>query len=159
MKNPGKSGGPWAEHEIDAVGPTEFAFLVDLNNDGKATELLPQFTGAAKARSDVVRVAGRQVDQAPGRAESYGHGIGAGDLNGDKRADILTPRGWLEGAGRSARAGDWTFHATDWSELKIPVGRSASGSAPRRAAPTGPVRSSSASCTSSTSTRTAATTC
>src|ERR1035437_9112289 len=40
LKNPGKRGGAWAVNEIDASGPTEFAFLVDLNNDGKAQELL-----------------------------------------------------------------------------------------------------------------------
>src|SRR5918992_1132861 len=49
LKNPGKARGPWVETEIDPVGPTEFAFLVDLNNDGKALEILPQFTGAGKA--------------------------------------------------------------------------------------------------------------
>ena len=41
LKNPGKRGGAWVVNEIDASGPTEFAFLVDLNNDGKALELLP----------------------------------------------------------------------------------------------------------------------
>jgi hypothetical protein len=29
--------------------PIEFAFLVDLDNDGKGDDLLPQFTGAAGA--------------------------------------------------------------------------------------------------------------
>src|SRR5262245_59240497 len=32
MKNPGASGGEWKENLIDAIGPTEFAFLVDLDN-------------------------------------------------------------------------------------------------------------------------------
>ncbi len=50
MKNPGTGGGAWTEHLIDAIGPTEFAFLVDLDNDGKADDLLPQFTGAAGRR-------------------------------------------------------------------------------------------------------------
>src|SRR4051812_8932693 len=47
LKNPGAAVTPWTVNEIDSVGPIEFAFLVDLNNDGKAQELLPQFTRAA----------------------------------------------------------------------------------------------------------------
>jgi hypothetical protein len=43
LRNPGKKGGEWKVTEIDNSGPTEFAFLVDLNNDGKALELLPEF--------------------------------------------------------------------------------------------------------------------
>ena len=41
----------------------------------------------------------------PVSTRSYGHGIGAGDVNGDKRNDILTPQGWLEAPAGSARAG------------------------------------------------------
>ena len=44
---------------------------------------------------------------------SYGHGIGAGDVNGDGRTDILTPKGWFE-APPDPRSGDWKFHP-DWS--------------------------------------------
>ena len=51
--------------------------------------------------------------------KSYGHGIGAGDVNGDGRTDILTPRGWLE-APADPRAGNWTFHA-DWEALNVPL--------------------------------------
>ena len=80
--------------------------------------------------------------------KSYGHGIGAGDVNGDGRTDILTPRGWLE-APADPRAGNWTFHA-DWEAINV---RDASDPQPgTRPSP------SSASCTCSTSTATAATT-
>ena len=51
---------------------------------------------------------------------SYGHGIGAGDVNGDSRIDILTPQGWLEAPADPRAAGNWTFHATDWQQRAIP---------------------------------------
>ena len=63
LKNPGKSGGDWKLTEIDASGPTEFAFLVDLNNDGKALELLPRIR-PARSSPGLVRTRQREVDQA-----------------------------------------------------------------------------------------------
>ena len=65
LKNPGKRGGAWTVNEIDASGPTEFAFLVDLNNDGKAQELLPEFD-RAECSAGMVRIAERQVGEAYG---------------------------------------------------------------------------------------------
>ena len=41
--------------------------------------------------------------------QSYGHGIGAGDVNGDGRTDIITPKGWFE-APPDPRNGEWIFH-------------------------------------------------
>jgi hypothetical protein len=117
LKNPGKGSGPWVETEIDAVGPTEFAFLVDLNNDGKAQEVLPQFTGGANAPLSWYEVVNGKWVKHVVSSQSYGHGIGAGDVNGDKRNDILTPQGWLEAPPDARALGGWTMHATDWSQL------------------------------------------
>jgi hypothetical protein len=139
LKNPGKTrGAPWIEHEIDAVGPTEFAFLVDLNNDGKALELLPQFTGAAKAPLTWYELQQGQWIKHVVSSRSHGHGIGAGDVNGDKRNDILTPQGWLESPADVRAAGEWTFHATDWeTPLALPGAATAAPAAatPATAAP------------------------
>jgi hypothetical protein len=78
LKNPGKAGGVWVDNEIDRIGPTEFAFLVDLDNDGKASELLPQFTGAAASGLAWYEFRdGRWMKHAVS-AGSYGHGIGVG---------------------------------------------------------------------------------
>ena len=79
---------------VDAVGPTEFAFLVDLNNDGRALEVLPQFTGAAKAGLTWYELANGKWEKHVVSGQSHGHGIG--DVNGDKRNDIITPARWLE---------------------------------------------------------------
>src|SRR3984885_10012178 len=42
-RNPGRTGEMWKEHPIATGSPIEFSFLVDLDNDGKANEILPQF--------------------------------------------------------------------------------------------------------------------
>src|SRR5829696_4142793 len=120
MKNPGAGGGAWTEHLIDAIGPTEFAFLVDLDNDGKVDDLLPQFNTvtAPLAWYDLQDGAWVKHVVSP---RSYGHGIGAGDVNGDKRTDIVTPQGWLEAPADPRAAGDWTFHAADWQQRPIPA--------------------------------------
>jgi hypothetical protein len=81
---------------------SEFAFLVDLDNDGKANELLPQF-GDRKAPLAWYELKGGKFIKHTVHENSHGHGIGAGDVNGDGKNDILTPDGWFE-------APSWTFH-------------------------------------------------
>jgi hypothetical protein len=65
---------------------------------------------------------------------SYGHGIGAGDVNLDGRNDIITPAGWLEAPADVRAPGNWTFHPTDWNQHRIPP----SGSTPATPVPGAP---------------------
>jgi hypothetical protein len=111
-ENPGKSDKPWTKHEIDHGSPVEFSFLVDILNTGKARQLLPQF-GDTKFPLKWYEIEGKGADAhwvghvvSP---RSYGHGIGAGDVNGDGRTDIITPKGWFE-APADPRNGQWIFH-------------------------------------------------
>jgi hypothetical protein len=146
-RHPGKPGGAWKETPINSGFNVEFALLVDLDNDGIAREILAQENGtgqswyecargpseAPEGSGDSRRRASASGGEAP-RAlrkdggcwvkhvvsdRSYGHGIGAGDVNGDKRNDILTPRGWLE-APADPRSGPWTFHGV-WESINVPV--------------------------------------
>jgi hypothetical protein len=107
-KNPGKAGGPWKVETIESGSPVEFCFLVDLDNDGKAREVLPQF-GSEKMPLAWYEIKDGKFVKHVVSPKSYGHGIGAGDVNGDGRTDILTPQGWLE-APADPRTGTWTWH-------------------------------------------------
>ncbi len=120
LKNPGKAGGPWKVTEIDNAGPNEFGFLVDLNNDGKAQELLPEIDRPNVPLAWYELVAGKYVKHIVA-SHGFGHGIGVGDVNGDGRNDILTPKGWLEAPADIRAPGEWTFHPTDWDQHPIPA--------------------------------------
>ncbi len=119
---------PWIEADIHTGFNVEFAVLADMDNDGKAQEVVAQENGTPQAWYEVRQGAwvGNAVSD-----RSYGHGIGAGDVNKDGRTDILTPRGWLE-APADPRAGNWTFH-NDWEALNVP--QPAPGAPPPAAAP------------------------
>ena len=111
-KNPGRNGGAWTEHPVETSWPIEFTFLVDLDNDGKANEILPQFGDTKAPLAWYERGQGGLIKHVVSD-HSYGHGIGVGDVNGDGRNDILTQSGWLE-APADPRSASWQFHP-DWS--------------------------------------------
>jgi hypothetical protein len=118
LKNPGSSGDTWKENVIDDAGPTEFAFLVDLNNDGKAQEILPEYDRANAPLAWYELQSGKWIKHVVAD-HSFGHGIGVGDVNGDGRNDILTPKGWLEAPADIHAEGYWKFHPTDWDQQPI----------------------------------------
>jgi hypothetical protein len=156
-RNPGASkSGMWKESPINSGFNVEFALLVDLNNDGKAHEVLAQENGTGQSWYECSacgpnEARSRRASASGGGApravmddnawvkhvvsdRTYGHGIGAGDVNGDKRNDILTPRGWLE-APEDPRQGPWKFHDV-WEAINVPQAPStSSGQGPSAAPP------------------------
>jgi len=109
-KNPGTRGGEaeWTAQPIQEGFPIEFAFLVDLDNDGNAHEILPQFGDTHAPLSWYEPQSGKFVRHIVSES-SYGHGIGSGDVNRDGRNDIITPKGWFE-APADPRSDKWIWH-------------------------------------------------
>ncbi len=113
-ENPGKTAATamWKSSEIQGGFNVEFCFAVDLLNNGKKREILPQF-GSANAPVSWYEIRNGSFVRHNVSNVPMGHGIGAGDINKDGRNDILTPKGWFEAPADPRVDQAWKFHA-DW---------------------------------------------
>jgi HEAT repeat protein len=122
LHNPGKSGGQFEVIDIDTPGNIETALAVDINGDGQP-DVLPNIMGQAawyeflpdKAALHGVKWIKHQLPK-----QIAAHGIGAGDVNGDGRCDIIAPAGWLEQTNDTSEP--WLWHAEfNLSTTSIPI--------------------------------------
>ena len=128
VENPGKKGTPWTYHEIDKPGPSEAAVLVDVDGDG-VRDILPNTVNVVVWYSPgqiplKLRGAPRHVPTFQKHdfgSQAAGHGIGTGDVNGDGRPDLLTPKGWFEAptdpkssVDADGKSRTWAWHP-DWN--------------------------------------------
>lgn len=110
-RNPGPTqiDSLWERAVIDQPGTSETGRLVDINGDGHL-DVLPNGTSFAAWYEVVMDDANtpkwvrHELPQ-----ELVGHGIGAGDINGDGRVDIVSPKGWAE-APLDPASGRWQWH-------------------------------------------------
>ena len=117
VENPGEKGKPWTYHQVDKPGPSEAAVAVDVDGDGQL-DVLPNTVNVVVWYSlddllglGATRVRGWKKHDLG--AAAAGHGVGTGDVNGDGRPDLLTPKGWFE-APSDAKSGAWAWHP-EWN--------------------------------------------
>jgi HEAT repeat protein len=122
VRNPGSADGQFQVIEIDRPGNIETLIAVDINGDGQL-DILPNISGSTawyEYKGDPSAEAGVRWDKHLLPACVSGHGIGAGDIDGDGRCDIVGPRGWL---GQPAKDHDeWQCHQEfDLGTASIPI--------------------------------------
>lgn len=126
-ENPKDRAGHWQQHIVFDTVDNESPVLTDINGDGKP-ELICNSKGffgyAAPDWTDASRPWKFHPISPNNNYHKYTHGLGVGDVNGDKRADLLEKDGWWEQP--TSLAGDpvWTKHPFDFCppDPGVPVG-------------------------------------
>jgi hypothetical protein len=123
----------WDKHVVVPAYQTEIGVIHDIDGDGKL-ELVYGAEGQMRwAKPDPANPTGTwKIQNVSERGYVTAHGVGAGDINGDGRADIVNPYGWWEQPKQSPVASrqsevdnqTWTYHPEAFGRYKRGFGGS-----------------------------------
>ena len=117
-ENPKGKAGDWVKHVILDVTDNESPTFADITGDGKP-EIICSSKGfygyASPDWSDPAKPWKFHPISTNNNYHKFTHGIGFGDVNGDKRMDLLESNGWWEQPASLAGDPVWTFHPFKFS--------------------------------------------
>lgn len=119
-ENPGPTAGFWPQRLYYPMVGNESPSLVDMNGDGRPDLIFNNDGYIGYAAYPLGKPEApwtfHAVSPKHERYQRFTHGIGAGDLNGDGRMDLLEAAGWWEQPADAAAATPWRFHPHQFAE-------------------------------------------
>ena len=103
----------WDKYNVLPTVSSEVAVFKDIDGDGKPDVVFIGGGAVCWASPDPANPTAPwpvHVVSAQGYGVVAQHGLGAGDINGDGRTDIVSPYGWWEQPPKGTPPGPWQYH-------------------------------------------------
>jgi hypothetical protein len=114
-ENPRGEARRWDRYNVVPQVSSEIVLLKDIDGDGKPEVLFGGDGAMEYAKPDPAHpTAPWIVYRVSDKGFMSGHGMGVGDINGDGRKDIVSPRGWWEQPAKISAQEPWTYHAASF---------------------------------------------